>query len=246
MAKTQLVTNSLPFGIAAAHWNAILDFASSRAYVICLRGGKTASIRYIERGYPAKPLEVKCKVDPVLGLLLARDAAAQDSVWRAGLAVLRAAGAGSFTAQGRGGTDACAGFRFSRPRQDWAQEFVVVDAGARLPITSDYDLAAVVDTKHFDYNTTYALMAGQANRTNPLVMAVAGELNGRFGSRRIMHGTEAQYFGSMAHDDTDAILIFHPDRTVEQFGPAPVLETDVMLHDIFRRYFPGRDQVFNQ
>jgi hypothetical protein len=246
MAFANPATDPGFFGITRDHWRVVSEFAADRGYVIALRTGKKAAVRWIDKRFPGKPLSLKIKVDREVGLLIARDAAERAAAWRAGYAVLEKSGPAEFVARLDGGRDAFRGDRFSRVRHPWAQDGLVMDPKVRLPLTSDYDLAAVVDTQDFDYALTYASAAGGANRTNPLIAAVAGELNRKFGSPRILHGSEAQYSGSLAHGDDDEILIFHPAGDVEHVGPMAVLRTDLILHGIFERYFPDQMHVFRQ
>ncbi len=247
MAFARPASDPIAFGVAPRHWQAIARFATQRRYVLCLRGGKRAAVRWIERGFPAKPLALKTKVHPVIGLLVADTDADRRAAWRAGYPTLVVVPdrPHEFTAT-LGHGPALGGARFRRGREAWAQPDLVLDPDARLPLTSDYDLAAVVDTGRFDYYGTYASWTGSANRTNPLTEAVAAELNRRFGSPRIQHGTEAQYSGSLAHGDDEVILAFHPDGDVEHFAGLPVQRTDLVLHEIILRYFPDAGHVFDQ
>jgi hypothetical protein len=248
MAFASPATDPAFFGITRDHWRIVSEFARDRECVIALRTGKKAAVRWIEQRFPAKPLALKIGVDREVGLLIAGCPSERESAWSAGYPVLEpaAAPASEFVARLAGERDPFRGQRFSRPRHPWAQDGVVMDPTARLPITSDYDLAAVVDTRSFDYQGTYASMAGGPNRTNPFIDAVATELNRGFGTPRIVHGSEAQYSGSLAHRADDEILVFHPAGDVEHVEPGPVLRTDQLLHAIILRYFPDKAHVFDQ
>lgn len=248
MAFARPATDPARFGITRDHWRSVASFATIRKYVIALRTGKKAAVKWIEQGFPAKPLELKIKVDRERGVLIAGTRSEREEAWATGRPVLEALPGRplEFAARLPGGRDAYGGARFHRNTHPWATEGVVLDRDSRLPITSDYDLAAVVDTVRFDYGGTYASLAGGSNRTNVLVASVAAELNRRFGSPRILHGTEAQYSGSLAHSDDDEILVFHPAGDVEHYGPMSVLDTDPILHGIILRYFPDRGHVFRQ
>jgi hypothetical protein len=246
MAKTQPAENPSAFGILPAHFKAISEFVASKGYVIALRTGKPAAVHWIAQGLPAKPLELKIKIDRTLGVLVARNAEERAEAWRSGRPVLEAVSVRPpvFVARGRDGSDAFPNVQFHANLKPWAHNGVVLDVPTRQAITSDYDLAAIVDARHFDYNTTYASSADGKNRTNLWVEAISADLNTRFGSRRIMHGSEAQYSGSLAHDDDEEVLIFHPRGEVEHVGPMPKLDTDLILHKIILRYFPDRAHVF--
>jgi hypothetical protein len=246
MAFAYPATNPAAFGIAPAHWRVLVRYSAEKDYVLALRTGKRAAVRWIEQGFPAKPLELKIKVDRELGLLMARTPEARDEAWRNGRPVLEPDPSRPRMLAARiAARDAWPGHRFDPGHLPWARAGVVLDPATRLPITSDYDLAAVVDTVTFHYDWIYGSMAGGRNRTNHMIEAIARDLNRRFGNRRIVHGTEAQYSGSMAHDDDDEIVIFHPNGDVQHLAPMPVLQTDLLLQEIILSYFPDRAHVFH-
>jgi hypothetical protein len=248
MAFAQPASDPAFFGILRSHWNDLVQFARERGYVVALRTGKRAALPWIQRGFPAKPLALKTKVCPETGLLIARSEADRQQAQGAGFPVLTPTGpnAREYIAQLQGGRTAFAGQTFGSSSHDWARDGLIMDPVRRLPFTSDYDLAAVVDTEQLDYEGTYMSRAGMANSTNVLVASVAGELNRRFGSPRIVHGSQAQYSGGMGHGDDDTVLIFHPDGFVEHVGPVPEVRTDQILHGIFMRYHPDSGHLFRQ
>ena len=233
------------FGFVSAHWQTILTFAAVRGYVLAFRAGKKAAVPWIEHGFPAKPLTLKCKVDPRVGLLIAVRPTDREDAERAGYPVLVAAGVGDFVAK-LGTREAFGGQRFTRAAAPWVQAHLVMDPTTRLPLTSDYDLAAIVDTRHPDYYLTYGSLAATANRTNPVTAGVAAELNRLFGSPRIVHGSEAQYSGSLAHGDDESVLVFHPEGDVELVSGLPAWRTDGVLQGIVLRYFPDKVVWFQQ
>ncbi|MCI0364859.1 MAG: hypothetical protein L0Y44_02355 [Phycisphaerales bacterium] len=44
------------YGFAESHWDIIREYARNAKLVIIFRAGKAASIRWIDKGYPAKPM----------------------------------------------------------------------------------------------------------------------------------------------------------------------------------------------
>jgi hypothetical protein len=232
------------YGIVPTHWNAMQLFARNKHYVLCIRGGKSASVPWIQQGFPAKPLDLKIKVDPVLGMLLARTQPDRENAWSKGFPVLAAIDGqrGGFVAKLSRET----AFQGKQFKQSWAQIGLVIDPQAQLPITSDYDLAAVIDTQHPNYYTTYMSIAGAADRNNLTVQAVSAALNKAFGSPRILHGSQAQYDGSLANKDNEPILVFHPNGDVDCCEGLSKLETDLVLQKLFLRYFPDKAHLFNQ
>jgi hypothetical protein len=228
------------YGFAPRHWQVFMAFARFHGYVICVRAGKRSAVPWIELGFPAKPLALKCKVDRAIGLLVARTHADREDARQAGFPVLdRVPGNASEFVARLGAEVAMGGERFNRMVDRWAQSDLVIDPDCGLPITSDYDLAAIIDAGVPDYYLTYGSMAGEGNRTNLWVDNVVSQLNRLFGSRRIMHGAQAQYSGAPAHGDDDVILAFHPNGTVTSHGGVTALQSDTELHKLVRSYHPG-------
>jgi hypothetical protein len=248
MATFQPATDPLLFGIAPAHWEAIIGFVRDKGYLIAVRGGKKAAVPWIELGFPAKPLDFKkCKVDPKAGLLMADNPERRAEAERGGFPVLEAVPGQPTQFVGRlQAKEAFAGYRFNQTRDSWAQAGLILDPAARLPITSDYDLAAIVDTEQPDYFLTYGSVVGSASSTNAISSGIVNELNRRFGSRRIMHGTEAQYSGSLANGDDEQIVVFRPGVPPESFAGGARLSTDAVLHQILLHYFPEMAVMFRQ
>lgn len=135
------------YGFAPSHWRIIQNYARISATVLLFRSGKEASIPYIERKFPAKPMSFKTKTDPRLGLLIADTPDAIDSVARAGQWMLREHDRreGWFIAYSPLAPDVVRA-EFEKAVCPWAAANVVVraDKDPHLPFTSDYDLAAIV------------------------------------------------------------------------------------------------------
>jgi len=92
-------------------------------------GGQKRAVRWIAGGFAA-------------GARRTRSRAGRAS-W---LSVLESlAGGNDFVAK-LGRTKAFGGYKFTRMCEPWPQARLVMDPATRRPITSDYDLAAVVDT----------------------------------------------------------------------------------------------------
>jgi hypothetical protein len=130
-------------GFTLGDWTVLKAAAVDNNTVLFFRSGKEAALPWIEKRFPPKPLTLKVKVDREIGLLLAKDPSDKADVGRAGHWVLRKSSrsiGGAFEA-----------YNPSSPRDavvsiddDWAREDLVVHSQSRLPITSDYDLAAIV------------------------------------------------------------------------------------------------------
>lgn len=231
------------------HWLTMAHYARARGYVLCIRAGKPAALRWIEHDFPAKPLDFKkCKVDRAVGLLFARRPDERMEAQRAGYPLLQtvAGTPGEFVARLEGQAPLPDG-RFSLQRHPWLRvvsglasraslDGLVIHPLRRVPITSDYDLAAIIDTTRFDYYQTFGSMAGGASFTNAYTQAVARELNKLFKSERIMHGTEVQFLREMGRE---YLLAFHPDGRVEGRPIQDTLEMDQAIRDLILEYAPA-------
>ena len=51
--------------MASARWTV----TDPTGFGFAFRAGKKAAVRWIEQGFPAKPLTLKCRVDPQVGLV---------------------------------------------------------------------------------------------------------------------------------------------------------------------------------
>ncbi|MGH7674931.1 MAG: hypothetical protein ACREMV_06635, partial [Gemmatimonadales bacterium] len=236
------------FGITIRHWLTMAHYAQARGYVLGVRAGKPAALRWIELGFPAKPPAFKkCKVDRTVGLLFARRADERMEAQRAGYPLLEAVpGApGQFVARLEGQAPLPDG-RFSLHGHPWLRvvsglaslsslDGLVIHPLRRLPITADYDLAAIIDTARFDYYQVFGSMVGGASFANVYSQAVSRELNRLFKSERIMHGTEAQFVREMG---PEYLLAFHPDRRVEGRPTRNTLEMDHAVRDLILEYAP--------
>lgn len=256
MAEPKLTNYDEKFGITAAHWHVFLRFANQRKKIIMVRATKPAAIPWIERKFPAKPLDFKTKTDPILGLLIARTPDELENVKRTGnfvepmpnnMDVRRFVE--ELVAKRNNATAKSAA---SRPAATPpAEAYLVIERSSGLPFTSDYDLSAVFDVERPDYFLTFGSQATTigGNRTNLYTSAAISELNKRFGSERIMHGTQAQGTGDAANGDNEYLLVFAPQGVYPQ-GQAEVIKTAEVrrswevLRDVLTRYNPDMAYSF--
>jgi hypothetical protein len=145
--------------------------------------------------------------------------------------------------------DPRAGLLFARTPSDQAD--LVIDGIRIKPFTSDYDLAAIVHAREFDYAATLASWTPESgsssvhySMTNPFTEGVRLELNRRLGGDRILHGTEAQRSGNVA-DKAETVIAFRPDGKAVAFEVAKA-RLDVELRDLLARIHPGQAHMFRQ
>jgi hypothetical protein len=208
-----------------------------------VRGGKEASIPWIERGFPGKPLALKTKVDPALGLLVARDAHDRAQAQEAGHFVVTRGGTGLQLA----GARATASLPSGPMMAVWAREGVVVDGVRRMPFTSDYDLAAVLPVD-FAYGRDLGQQRLDGSVTSPWAEQLRHDLNRAFGSERFRHGPQAQYDQRLANapDRSEWIVAFAPSRDVyATTTPLGVGEQTMQFRDLLLKLYPAKAQQFS-
>jgi len=246
------------FGIAMAHWKAFQQVAGQKIggngpWIILLRGGKECSIPWIERGFPAKPLEFKIKIDSVLGLLKV-ERSEYETVWAKGHHVLMNSPGGFKVHLSK---EDCKPIESVVPtnlvgecnHKSWQREGLVLDRFTHLPFTSDYDVAAVIDLNDPRWGRTHlsVTVLGEKNFSSPYNQPVLDALNRLMGDGtclrgqpRIPHGTQAQVMsGSPMNKDDDRILVFYPNGKVEQLVCATVQEGREELKNLLREFLPS-------
>lgn len=253
------INYSSEFGFTKDHWETIRTWAiDNQRHLVIFRGGKEASIPWIEKGFPAKPLSQKAKVDPELGLLIARGPEEREAAFRAGFYILQEEPTGKVVAAHPQQRPVKLDERFG---DTWHVAGAVIDPSVGLPLTSDYDMAAVIDCVCPDYFLTYGSLSDQTSRgsTNLWVEAVAEQLNQLFVIPRIMHGSQAQYTGDLinlswnqaefdaavAEGKTETLLAFYPSGKVESMS-ASAGNSYHVLQDIMVQFHPEMSHAFRQ
>jgi hypothetical protein len=242
------------FGFALKHWQAISRYAIDHKWVLWFRGGNPRAVAHIESGFPAKPLSLKFKVDRATGLLIAKTKKDERVARKASYGLLRLSDTmkGEFIAADPDGKDLLPGHRFRTERDRWAAEInTVIDLDQRLPVTSDYDLAAVFNIA-LPWNKSNAFnSAAPANQiirpdedhNNHTTRRLIADLNEKLGSVRITHGPQANYMPE-ADDSRDSGVVFHPSGEVEVYENVVLNGTeghdfDLLLESLLERYFPN-------
>jgi hypothetical protein len=254
------VTYDSRFGITKRHFGVFQDVAAFGGWILMVRGGKPAAIPWINRGLPAKPIFLKAKVDPALGLLrLPRDASREPAHHHLCYVVESAPAPGAPTLAA---TNPLHPHRKTLAvdlgRWPWSEPLLrhhrddlvglVLDESG-LPFTSDYDLGAVIPVGGpLSAATTGAAGSHQydyqKNITSALVQHVATELNRRMllpggnvrTSVRVVHGASAQYKNSPADKAGESILVFYPSGQVECFAAPSVEEAGAVMKAIWSEH----------
>ncbi|MFN0058532.1 MAG: hypothetical protein ACKVX7_08750 [Planctomycetota bacterium] len=232
------------FGVTSTHWSIVLSYTQHKQIFLLLRGGKAAALPWIERRFPAKPLDLKIKVEPRTGLLWAHSNSDRSEVFGAGHLVL-ARGPLGFRAVNQKGTP---GNAINYPDTEaWVAAGVVIDRASGHPFTSDYDLAAVIHRTEFDYTSDVVGFKLGKSRTSPLAEQVRSELNELFGSRRIPHGPQVMYDQKFSPDGAggETILTFCPNGDVYAFAtPDDEAESCMQYRDLLIAIHPGKRASF--
>jgi hypothetical protein len=240
------------FGIAFAHWLSFQQIAIQMNKIIMVRGGKKNAIPWIERGFPAKPLELKIKVDRATGLLVA-ESHEHSTVFQAGHYVLVKSGNDYVVKRNLAST---VPLSHVAPKLagmcsyiSWARQGLVLDRKSGLPFTSDYDIAAVIDLDDPRWGRTHLSepQLDTPNLTSRFIQPVVDRANAVMaagtcvlGQPRARHGTQAQIAtGSPMHGDKDEIIVFYPKDKVEQLCCRNVAEGREDLKNIMRESLPS-------
>ena len=240
------------FGIAFAHWLSFQKIATQMNKIIMVRGGKKNAIPWIERGFPAKPLELKIKVDRACGLLVA-ESHEHSTVLQAGHYVVVRSGNDYVVKRNLAPTvplsQVAPKLAGMCSYLSWARQGLVLDRKSGLPFTSDYDIGAVIDLDDPRWGRTHLSepQPDTRNRTSRFIKPVVDRVNAVMaagtcvlGQPRVPHGTQAQIqTGSPMHDDEDEVIVFYPKDKVEQLCCRNVAEGWEDLTNIKRESLPS-------
>jgi hypothetical protein len=240
------------FGIARNHWLSFQRIATQMNKIILVRGGKEKAIPWIKRGFPAKPLELKIKVDPNAGLLVAQQHE-YSTVFKSGHYVVVKSGGDYLVERKPASTlplsQVAPNLQGMCSWTSWVRPGLVLDRESGLPFTSDYDIAAVIDLDDPRWGRTHLSepQLDTPNLTSRFVQPVVDRVNAAMtlgtcvqGQPRARHGTQAQIgMGSPMHDDKDVIIVFYPKDYVEQLSCRNVAEGREELKNILRESLPA-------
>ena len=192
---------SLSSGMPRSHFDRFQHAAQELELCIIVRNTNPRSATWIERGYPPKPISVKCHTSKKTGKVTA--ATAEEIRQCRGLPFLVIDPDGVAR---RGPNDALpTKFPFGTPEQNETGQ--VIHPIQRKALVGDYDLMGVIDPKAKGRNLTLIWSAGAKvyDCTSPDVERVRSFVNSRLDQPRIMHGAQDQ-FGDFPDDGAIAFL----------------------------------------
>lgn len=210
-------------GMTTKHLQAFKAVAQQTQQIVLVRFTNPKSVRWIEKGFPAKPMSVKVKTSPRTGIVTTNRLDEINDVSKAGY----------YVTQADGHAYSVLGKKLELPaNKDWTFEpGQVIDPKVKKPLVGDYDLMAVVDPSAPGRNIALATDGGVAvaNRTNPAIERVRKLFNQMIGEERVMHGAHDS-FGSLESAVSkagDGVTVFKPN------GDAILLES---IDDLSRFY----------
>lgn len=208
--SSRAIKGGLRGGMTAMHYNAVLRVAKQRGLVIMFRNADEACEKYIQKGFPPKPLEIKAKT--VDGIATAKNTSEQSGAIEAGMMVISKDGK-SVLHQPPGSLEVLV-----KPIPKDLMNIPgykplpghVIHPNLKQPFTGDYDLLAIVDPKDFNSNAVGIKMGGPSSKSlsNPFDDEVIADLNKAIGESRVVHGGW-EHFAKLR--DGGDVTVFLPD-----------------------------------
>lgn len=208
-------------GMAATHFQAILRVAMNpkQPRIVLFRKTNPQSVKYIERGFPPKPKEIKTKTNADSGIVTADDLGEATKVRET---VAAGTGKKYYTVDRNRRTATNGdGETIDLSGADWPVETgQVIDPIAKKPLVGDYDLFDVFDPKVLagtkPPNQGNLVLASSDGKfvddfTNPWVNRAIDDLNAAIGSRRVMHGTHGAFDSIDNLKADEMVTAFFPD-----------------------------------
>ncbi|MCS7469321.1 hypothetical protein NZK35_21940 [Stieleria sp. ICT_E10.1] len=218
-------------GMPPNHFRAFLRAAAnpSRPRIILVRQTNPKSVRWIQKGFPAKPKEIKFKTSKQTGIVTCKDisevAKAQKTVRSGSNKQYFVVDRNRRTAtNGKGET-------IDVSNADWPVEpGQVVDPLSQKPLVGDYDLMGVIDPNAKGRNIALAVdntanaRAGKPagtltdDFTNTDIKKVAADVNKQLDQDRVLHGSQ-EAFDSLDNLAADELVVgFFPDGQAMSFN----------------------------
>jgi hypothetical protein len=215
-------------GITSGHFKVFRDVAAETNTIILVRKCNRAALRWIELGYPPKPMSVSlAKTSRRTGKVTCDGGNAPKpeqcrQVYQAGhyTLVLKEQKAAALRPVNPLASRPELPKEFPVESTEMNEEGQVIDAESGLPMTADYDLMGVIDAATLQ--RPVAPNAGSAparrpqvvfDRTNPLSTMIIAKLNCRFGRRRITHGPHDLRY-RVDENNEAGCAVFYPDRRI--------------------------------
>lgn len=196
-------------GFTPSHYRVFQWVAKVENRIIAVRNTNPLSTPWIEKGFPAKPLDIKAHTSKTTGIVTSANATETQAARAAGYYVVDADG----IPRNAAGVE----LKLST-RPDWPVEAgQIIDARQLKPLVGDYDLLAVIDPGATGRNIVLAADRGQtlSNWTNPETNRIAAALNRWMDQARVMHGAHDSFAEAATAGPS---TVFFPDGSVLQLS----------------------------
>ena len=218
-------------GMPANHFRAFLRAAANpnRPRIIMVRQTNPRSVRWIQKGFPAKPKEIKMKTSKQTGIVTCQDIGEVGKAQR----TVRSGSNRQYFVVDRNRRTATNGKGETIDVSDaeWPVEpGQVVDPVSQKPLVGDYDLMAVIDPNAKGRNLALAVdntanaRAGKPagsltdDFTNTDIKKVAADVNKQLDQDRVLHGSQ-EAFDSLDNLAADELVVgFFPDGKAVSFN----------------------------
>jgi hypothetical protein len=210
-------------GITSGHFKVFRDVAQETNTIILVRKCNRAALRWIELGYPPKPISVSlAKTSRRTGKVTCDGSNAPKpeqcrQVHQAGhyTLVLKEKASSAYRPVNPLASRQELPKEFAIESAEMNEEGQVIDAETALPMTADYDLMGVVDAATLQRPRASGADGKRRqvvfDRTNPLASMIIAKLNCRFGRRRITHGPHDLRY-RVDENNEAGCAVFYPDR----------------------------------
>jgi hypothetical protein len=178
-------------GMPPDHFTSFQAAAQELGLIIIVRNTNQKSRQWIEKGYPPKPMTIKCHTSSKTGKVTATTPAEVAQCRAAGFYVLDSDGVAR-----RARNDALPmQFPFNTPEMN--EEGQVIDPVQKKALVGDYDLMGVVDPAAPGRNLVLVASNGirMSNLISPDVEKARAAVNRRLDQPRVMHGAQDQFGG---------------------------------------------------
>jgi len=207
-------------GMSKSHFAAFRKTAKATGKIAVVRFSKTAAIKLIEQGYPAKGMDlskVGIKCAESTGIATARGPTQTKAARQLGYFVVDTDG----VARNQAGQP----LKFDGKPSWKLQRGQVIHPKQKKPLVSDYDLLDVIDAKALGRRLVLATSGGKTlpDQTNPMVKAFASAVNRNMDQPRVLHGAHADFSGL----PNEGAIVFRPD------GSAMLLPNRAAVHGFY-------------
>jgi hypothetical protein len=192
-------------GFTAKHYQFFQWVAKMENRIIAVRDTNPLSTQWIERGFPAKPIEIKIKTSKTTGIVTA--------VTKEEIAEARFRNFYVVDPDGVPRITAHRSLKLPEPL-DWPLEpGQVIDPRQLKPLVGDYDLLGVIDPGSPGRNIVQATSNGKMlfDWSSPDVDRIRSILNSFMDQPRVMHGS---YDGFADVSTAGPVTVFFPDGSV--------------------------------